>query len=186
MYVAAQYTLLLTSIWQAQQCLNPSRDWSVAVVRPDAVIHAPAEGVGGVGADAAGGGGVGCVDATPRVHVSFDVGRLSCSLLREHARAQDREQWEQEEEGDVAGGAPRRRRRRSSSCVFDLCVKGLSGAVRYEDKKVVTTAQVINVHINASGSSESATPPYSLLSQVRSLFDIYMMERLNSALIAPS
>jgi hypothetical protein len=178
-YVAAQYTLLLTSIWQAQQCLNPSRDWSVAVVRPDAVIHAPAEGVGGVGADAAGGGGVGCVDATPRVLVSFDVGRLSCSLLREHARAQ------QEEEGDVAGGAPRRRRS-SSSCVFDLCVKGLSGAVRYEDKKVVTTAHVINVHINASGSSESATPPYSLLSQVRSYFDIYMIKRLNSALIAPS
>ena len=174
MYVAAQYTLLLTSIWQAQQCLNPSRDWSVAVVRPDAVIHAPAEGVGGVGADAAG-GGVGCVDATPRVHVSFDVGRLSCSLLREHARAQ------QEEEGDVAGGAPRRRSR-SSNCVFDLCVKGLSGAVLYADKKVVTTAQVINVHINASGSSESATPPYSLLSQVRS----YLMERLNRALTVPS
>ena len=169
MYVAAQYTLLLTSIWQAQQCLNPSRDWSVAVVRPDAVIHAPAVGVGGVGADAAGGGGVGCVDATPRVYVSFDVGRLSCSLLREHARAQ------QEEEGDAAGGAPRRRSSISSSCVFDLCVKGLSGAVRYEDKKVVTTAQVINVHINASGGSGGATPSYSLLSQVRSyLIYIYI------------
>ncbi len=40
--------------------------------RPDAVIHAPAEGVGGVGADAAGGGGVGCVDATPRARVALD------------------------------------------------------------------------------------------------------------------
>ena len=112
--------------------MNPSRDWSASIVRPDAIINETSSRVDEdpvVPTPS---------DATSRYEVSFRIGMMKSTLLKE----------------DAAGAIP----------LLDLCVNNLSVSVLAEGTWVLTTAQVLQVHMFGS-AKHGDTEPYNLLSQ---------------------
>lgn len=77
-------------------------------------------------------------DTTARYEVSFRVGMMRCVIEKKS---------------------------KSAKSLLDLSVNDLSGSVLAEASQILTTAQVVKVHITGSGQ-ESDTAPYDLLSQV--------------------
>jgi hypothetical protein len=152
-YASSQHSALLSSVWQAQKGINPSRDWSAPVVRPDAVIHAAAADREETLTDCKDG------DSTARIEVSFNVGMMCCTLLKENET----------------------KRVDANSCLLDLCVSELSGSVLSQDTQFLTSAHVLKVHVTGSGKGD-----YTLLSQLASDNTTVLSQLAKEATVAVS
>ena len=73
-YSSSQHSTLLEAIWQAQNHLNPSRDWSAVVVGPDIILDTSLPDVQLV---------------PTRYELSFHIARWQCTLVQETAVGMD-------------------------------------------------------------------------------------------------